>query len=185
MSVATAYYRKRNSQRDLSKTASYCGTTLGSYNNAHSWLRRNYGSADRCENPNCVGESRLFQWSLVKGKRYEKRRENFQRLCIKCHGSYDKWGRKPKDHMGFCLFYQGGFVKSYARVEDIIKETGIPKTILKRACKDPIYTKHEAVEGRGYKVCYKSEEHKYVNKETGKFHSIKTFPHYSTPPEKK
>ncbi len=55
----------------------------------HSWLRNKFGSADKCESPNCSGKSKGFEWSLIKGKLYERKRENFWRLCKSCHKLYD------------------------------------------------------------------------------------------------
>lgn len=63
------------------------------YANLHQWLRRMYGSAICCEN-NC-GEIRkgYFDWALIHGKKYERKRENFMMLCKKCHHLYDKISR--------------------------------------------------------------------------------------------
>lgn len=59
------------------------------YSSIHIWLRKNYGLADLCENPNCKGTSNHFDWSLLKGYPYERKRENFHRLCKPCHVKYD------------------------------------------------------------------------------------------------
>jgi hypothetical protein len=63
------------------------------YWNIHTWLRRHYGSANRCENK--CGETRLdhFEYALIHGKKYERNRENFIMLCKKCHHLYDKISR--------------------------------------------------------------------------------------------
>lgn len=59
------------------------------YNSIHWWIRRKYGSADRCENNDCNGDSDVFEWSLIKGRGYERNIENYQQLCRKCHFAYD------------------------------------------------------------------------------------------------
>ena len=59
------------------------------YNTLHWWIRRNYGSANVCQNPTCKCESFVFEWSLLKGKEYEKKIENYWQLCRKCHFEYD------------------------------------------------------------------------------------------------
>ena len=60
------------------------------YGIVHYWLRTNYGNANRCEGPKCNGKSKVFEWSLIKGKSYVRSRENFWQLCRSCHTKYDK-----------------------------------------------------------------------------------------------
>ena len=60
-----------------------------SYISLHSWIRHNFGSANKCESLSCSKVSNNFQWSLLKGKKYEKKRENFWMLCSSCHKLYD------------------------------------------------------------------------------------------------
>ena len=59
------------------------------YSALHDWLALHYGKANKCENPNCLGTSQKFQWSLLKHKKYERKRENFWMLCARCHVHYD------------------------------------------------------------------------------------------------
>ncbi len=69
-----------------------------SYNAVHTWLRTNYGSADRCENKKCKRPHKTFQWARLHGKDCVHKRENFVRLCLRCHTKYDadeKWGDVP------------------------------------------------------------------------------------------
>lgn len=68
-----------------------------SYDSIHQWMRRQFGGANRCEH-NCGTTSTKFDWALVRGKRYEKKRENFIMLCKKCHHAYDKIARYGEDH---------------------------------------------------------------------------------------
>ncbi len=63
-----------------------------SYEAIHFWINRNYGKANKCENINCLKLSNKFEWSKIKGKEYERKRENFWMLCIFCHRKYDKAG---------------------------------------------------------------------------------------------
>jgi hypothetical protein len=68
-----------------------------SYNGLHWWLRREYGSANRCENPDCGGKSKKYEYALIHGKKYERKRENFMMLCKSCHVKYDmneQWRNK-------------------------------------------------------------------------------------------
>ncbi len=59
------------------------------YSNVHMWLRHHYGSANQCENRDCLGDSKYFTWALIKGFKYEKKRENYMQLCGSCHLRYD------------------------------------------------------------------------------------------------
>lgn len=55
----------------------------------HNWLRKIYGQANHCENNKCKKISKHFEWSLLKGKKYERKRKNFWQLCTSCHAMYD------------------------------------------------------------------------------------------------
>ncbi len=70
----------------LNKLKTKAGIT---YNSLHWWLRREFGSANKCEHPLCDKDSIHFQWSLIKGKEYDRNIENFWQLCRKCHFKYD------------------------------------------------------------------------------------------------
>jgi hypothetical protein len=60
------------------------------YKDIHRWLNINFGKADRCENIKCNNANpKMFEWSLIHNKKYEKNRENFWKLCRKCHKKYD------------------------------------------------------------------------------------------------
>ncbi len=56
------------------------------------WLSYHYGKADHCDNPDCNHDSDYFDWSLIHGKKYERKRESFFQLCRKCHAKYDERG---------------------------------------------------------------------------------------------
>jgi len=55
----------------------------------HKWLKNNYGKPDRCESIDCNHISKKFDLALIKGKEYERKRENFIILCRSCHKKYD------------------------------------------------------------------------------------------------
>lgn len=63
--------------------------TVSEYGRIHYWLRQNYGKPTKCEATDCNGVSKAVQWALVRGKKYEKVRENFIQLCRSCHTRYD------------------------------------------------------------------------------------------------
>ena len=74
------------------------------YARIHRWLKNNFGIAIKCDNNLCEGKSINFQWALVKGKKYEKNRENFIQLCKSCHSKYDiteeTFAKKSKAFLG-------------------------------------------------------------------------------------
>lgn len=55
----------------------------------HDWLKRNYGRPSVCENPECEGKSKFYDWCKKTGMGYERKRENFLRMCRSCHDKYD------------------------------------------------------------------------------------------------
>jgi len=59
------------------------------YFTIHSWLKRHFGKANKCEEPGCKEISNRFHWALIKGKKYIHKRENFWMLCASCHAIYD------------------------------------------------------------------------------------------------
>lgn len=66
----------------------------------HRWLRSHFGPASKCENPQCEGRSKNYQWAKKTGSRYAKRRENFIQLCQMCHVAYDGHMVKRYAHLG-------------------------------------------------------------------------------------
>ncbi len=59
------------------------------YVSIHSWMRRYYGSANKCEMKGCSGKSKNYSYALLKGKKYERNRKNYWQLCRICHAKYD------------------------------------------------------------------------------------------------
>jgi len=62
-----------------------------SYSAIHKWLVKNYGSANKCENPQCKQKSKSFHYALLFGKKYVHIRENYKMLCVSCHKIYDAY----------------------------------------------------------------------------------------------
>lgn len=58
------------------------------YTTIHKWLFREYGKASKCEICGTT-ESKRYEWAKLKGKEYERKRENFWELCKSCHTIYD------------------------------------------------------------------------------------------------
>lgn len=59
------------------------------YRSLHNWIVRMLGKAKKCENKECSRKSKSYQWSLIRGRKYEKRLSNFRQLCASCHKRYD------------------------------------------------------------------------------------------------
>lgn len=59
------------------------------YDAFHIWLKYRHGKANHCENQDCNGKSKKYEWALIKGKTYEHKRENYMQLCKSCHVKYD------------------------------------------------------------------------------------------------
>lgn len=72
------------------------------YDNIHVWLKKNYGKADQCEHPSCNNDSKLYQWAKLKNKSYDFKRDNFWKLCVKCHKKYDIENQLPKIERDIC-----------------------------------------------------------------------------------
>lgn len=70
------------------KNPRWAGNKIGYYG-LHTWMRKTFGKANKCE-LNSIHKSWRYEWALIKGKTYERKRENFIMLCLNCHRSYDK-----------------------------------------------------------------------------------------------
>jgi len=104
------------------------------YPGLHTWLRNNYGKADFCDNKErksleflCSGKSKTFEWAKKRGYSYERKRDNFLKLCTSCHRKYD-WteerGERMKETLLKSPLYQKGLKK---------------KDIICKWCKDLFY----------------------------------------------
>lgn len=103
--------------------------TQSQHTTIHVWLRKKYGTADRCENKPCMSETSdgykpdRCHWALRAGKEYEKKRRNFIRLCPKCHWHYDRKngliGKYEKYYRVVVHFTneQGKFIRALAKAE--------------------------------------------------------------------
>jgi len=70
------------------RSPTWTGNKVG-YMGIHHWLKKNFGKANKCENSNCLNLSKKFEWAKLKSKGYQRKRENFIRLCRRCHMFYD------------------------------------------------------------------------------------------------
>lgn len=70
------------------------------YMGIHNWLYTNYGQPDCCEFCNKTDEKK-YNWAKKIDCKYERKRENYIRLCRKCHHKYDDisyklWSKRKK-----------------------------------------------------------------------------------------
>lgn len=56
------------------------------YHAVHGWVRRTFGKASKCET---CGATARVHWSN-KFHTYQRKREDWQQLCPKCHYEFDK-----------------------------------------------------------------------------------------------
>lgn len=75
-----------------------CGIPEKEYSMIHTWLRRKFGAANKCENKSCKCKSKKYQYALIKGSEYAKDRNRFIMLCISCHLTYD-WDESKRASM--------------------------------------------------------------------------------------
>lgn len=89
-----------------SKNVNWKGNNA-SYISIHQWISRHYGSASRCESPNCSKKSVSFEYALLKGKEHSRKRENYWQLCQSCHVKYDfKESTREKQREARLLFHK-------------------------------------------------------------------------------
>lgn len=69
--------------------------TSPGYGTLHDWVKKNKGKASKCIMGNCNGKSKVFDWALKEGCKYEWKLENYIELCRSCHKKYDYVKAKP------------------------------------------------------------------------------------------
>jgi hypothetical protein len=73
------------------KHSCWKGDDVG-YQGLHTWVTKTYGKPPLCES---CGSDYIVQWSNKSGN-YIRKRDDWQRLCIKCHRKYDNFSLKMK-----------------------------------------------------------------------------------------
>jgi len=96
--IAIGGFEKGHPGFKKEKNGNWKGDDVG-YNAIHSWLKREFGLANKCENPNCIYpragsmgrilyQSKRFDWANLSGK-YKRDRNDWKMLCCSCHKLYD------------------------------------------------------------------------------------------------
>lgn len=75
----------KSTQKKGKENQNWKGDKVGYYG-IHDWLQLHFGKANKCEQ---CGSVKTIQWAKLKGKKYERKRENFWQLCARCHVFYD------------------------------------------------------------------------------------------------
>lgn len=80
---------KKNPQFGLreEKSQHWKGDRVG-YFGVHDWLTRQYGQPKFCEDCGTNDTDSRYEWANISGK-YLRERQDFKRLCKKCHNNYD------------------------------------------------------------------------------------------------
>lgn len=78
----------KHNKRTGEQLYNWKGDKVG-YSALHDWLGLHFGKANKCEQCGKTGIGKQIQWALIKGMKYERKRENFWQLCARCHVHYD------------------------------------------------------------------------------------------------
>lgn len=95
------------------------------YEQIHYWLRKNFGSPNICENKDCEQKSNRYDWALKKGFEHAKNKDNYFRMCRKCHVKYD-W---TEERTNF-LIEQGHTESANKKRNEVLR--GVPKSEVSR-----------------------------------------------------
>lgn len=82
-------FRKRSYKGELNPA--WKGNGVG-YQALHTWIHRNFGKANRCEN-DISHESSRFEWANISG-RYLRDISDWKQLCKSCHSKHDNISKK-------------------------------------------------------------------------------------------
>lgn len=55
----------------------------------HTWLRKKYGRATKCENPDCKSKNpKRYEWASI-SRKWKRDRNDYIQLCPPCHRKFD------------------------------------------------------------------------------------------------
>lgn len=98
------------------------------YSAVHSWLKNKFGPAKKCEHCRAVKAVR-YEYALIKGERYEKKRGNFIELCSKCHKKYDGIIEKlTKNKYKPVVALLGESRFEFPSIQEAVRATAVSKT---------------------------------------------------------
>jgi len=73
-----------------SKNPQWIEGTPSNYQTIHNRIRKLYGKANKCENPDCSLTYFKYEWSNKDHKYDSTDRDKWQMLCLSCHRQYDE-----------------------------------------------------------------------------------------------
>lgn len=101
----------------------------GKYGSIHNWLHKNYPKNSKCEL--CGDTEKRHEWALKRGKKYERRIENFMELCVRCHRTYDDSIRQAqRARRRVVLAFNDFKVLEFESVADASRSLGISPTTI-------------------------------------------------------
>lgn len=74
--------------RSREKSPTWKGKQVG-YRGLHIWVQNELGTPDKCEHCLKTGTGHFMHWANISGK-YLRDKDDWKRLCPKCHKSFDK-----------------------------------------------------------------------------------------------
>lgn len=108
------------------------------YERIHYWLRKTFDKPTKCEGDKCNGRTTYLTYALVKGKKYEFKRENYIVLCKSCHTKYDSTERGREINRNILKNYgqynkkevaqfslSGEFIKSWDSIVSASRSLGL------------------------------------------------------------
>ena len=88
--ASKAMWQDPEKRKKMEMENNHMWTDKPKYGAVHWWLRKVFGKPQTCEHEDCSGKSKTYDWAVLHGKEYERKRENFIRLCRICHSAYDR-----------------------------------------------------------------------------------------------
>lgn len=77
----------------------------------HRWLDVQYGKPNYCESCGNSNESKRYEWANINNHIYNRNRDEFIRLCCKCHRKYDLTDKKIEQAKKNLYWFTGKKVK--------------------------------------------------------------------------
>lgn len=85
----TLEHRKKIGESQKGEKGNNWKGELATYNSIHSWIRDTFGKPNQCEHCYLFFTGRKIEWANKSGE-YKREREDWIRLCAKCHRKFDK-----------------------------------------------------------------------------------------------
>ncbi len=121
--------------------ANWDSVKVKKYRAIHRWLAYHYGTAVKCENPDCDATNiKRYEWALKPNFQYQYKRENFKQLCCKCHKRMDykpnyrtglKKGSIRKARTAVKLTTFDGDILRYNSISEAAKKLNVSNTSIR------------------------------------------------------